>query len=63
MYFDCDNITISNLIINNSVGLDGAGMFIVGSENLIIQMSDIVMKNLICSLEYDTLGCGIYINT
>lgn len=36
MYFDCDNITISNLIINNSVGLDGAGMFIVGSENLII---------------------------
>ncbi|CAK65900.1 unnamed protein product (macronuclear) [Paramecium tetraurelia] len=63
IYFDCDNISISNLTINNSVGLDGAGMFIVGSEKLVVKMSDIVMKNLVCSLEYDTLGCGMYINT
>lgn len=38
-------------------------MFIVGSENLIVYMSEVVMKNVICSLEYDTVGCGIYINT
>ncbi|CAD8067727.1 unnamed protein product [Paramecium sonneborni] len=63
IHFDCDNIRIQSLTINNSVGLDGAGMYIVGSDSLNISLSDVTMKNLICSLKYDSSGCGIYINT
>jgi hypothetical protein len=38
-------------------------MYIIGSDNLEISLVNITMYNIICSLEYDTMGCGIYIDT